>query len=264
MAAGTALASHFSGLHVELSPLEETKPVYSEHAVTAEVSHVTMGLVPSALVDFEISGPDGTYTQNDILTDGNGVATFTFPNSGRAGTYTISAGAEFSASGTTLDGQSSAPATVTFTDGAPPTIVEGGLSPQKGATGVARDTNVMAPFSEIIKEETLSSSTFKLSQWDEKRRKWQRVPADAAHAVVDCTRFGATCLAMPRPACQIGEQGGELQGWCEVPTLNPYPSDHSKLLGARKKYRAVVTTGAQDLNGDTLAKAYAWKFTTGR
>ncbi len=81
---------------------------------------------------------------------------------------------------------------------------------------------------------------------------------------MDCTRFGATCLAMPRPACQIWEQGGELQGTCEVPTLDPYPSDPSRLLGAGKKYMAVVTTGAQDLNGHALTNAYAWKSTTGR
>ena len=31
-----------------------------------------------------------------------------------------------------------------------------------------------------------------------------------------------------------------------------------------KKYKAIVTTGAQDVNGLALAKAHAWMFTTVR
>jgi hypothetical protein len=53
-------------------------------------------------------------------------------------------------------------------------------------------------------------------------------------------------------------------GTCEVPVLDPYPSDPSRSLGASKRYRAIITTGAQDLNGHALAKVYAWRFTTGR
>ncbi len=162
IAGGTALAGHF-GLHVELSPDGETKPVYSEHTVTAEVSNSFVSSAGATVV-FEISGPDGTFWYT-TQADENSQATLTFDNSGLAGTYTMSAAAELQSSGWgSLTGESSEDVTVTFTGGAPPTIVESGLSPQKGATGVARDANVMAPFSEIIKEETISSSTFKLFQ----------------------------------------------------------------------------------------------------
>lgn len=267
MAGGTALASHFSGLHVELSPQDgpDDLPVYSEHTVTATVSHVTLGYVEGASVVFEVSGPDGTSSYTTAA-DENGVATLTFPNSGLEGTYSISATAELTTSQVNLRGESDEPpATVAFTDSASPTVVESGLSPQNGATGVARNANVMATFSERMKEDTLTASTFKLSLWNKKKRTWQRVKdVGVGHATVDCTQFEATCLAMPKPACETWEQGGQLWGTCEVPTLDPYPSAPSKPLGAGKRYKAVVTTGAQDLNGHAMTSAYSWKFTTGR
>ncbi len=264
VAGGTALANHPGGLDVTLSPPNETKPVYSEHTVTADVSNVFVGPAAGATVIFEVSGPDGTFSHTTYAEE-NGVATLTFDNSGLAGTYTISATAEFSYSQGSLSGESTTPVTVTFTDGMRPTVVESGLSPQKGATGVARDASVMATFSEVMKKETLSASTFKLYEWNKKKTKWQRVTdVGVGHATVDCTRFESICLAMPKPACNMWQEGGQIWGTCEVPTLDPYPSDPARLLGARKKYKAVITTGAQDINGEALAKAYAWKFATGR
>lgn len=101
-----------------------------------------------------------------------------------------------------------------------------------------------------MKQETLSASTFKLYQWSQNKRAWKRVPAAPVYSTVDCTEFETTRLAMPPPACEMWREGEQLRGTCEVPALDPYPSDPERLLGARKKYKTVVTTGAPDINGE--------------
>ena len=62
---------------------------------------------------------------------------------------------------------------------------------------------------------------------------------------------------MPEPACNMRRKREQLWGTCEVPVLDPYPSDPSRGLGTSKRNRATITTGTQDLNGHALAKAYA-------
>ncbi len=263
LADGTALAS-IGGLDVELSPDSETRAVYSEHTVTARITNDIMGPVPTAKVTFEISGPSGT-SSFETSTDGNGEAFLTF-DSGLAATYTISATAEHSRSGQTLRGESNAPVTVTFIDETRPTIVGSGLAPARGATRVARDTDVMAAFSEPMNRETLTASTFKLYRWNETEETWNRVSAKVAYRWVDCSRFASTCEAVPQAECEVTWENGEVlrRLTCEVPTLDAYPSDPSRLLAARKKYKAVITTGVRDVNALALAKVYAWTFTTGR
>ncbi len=114
-----------------------------------------------------------------------------------------------------------------------PKVSEG--SPASSANDVQRSTNVTASFSKEMDANTLSSSTFKLFQWNAKKKQWRQL-TDAA----------VTCNLR-----------------CTTATLYPYASDSSKFLAANKKYKAVITTGAQDMAGNALSSKYSWTFTTG-
>ena len=49
-------------------------------------------------------------------------------------------------------------------------------------------------------------------------------------------------------------------------TLDPYgltEGTTEKLLGANKKFRATITTGVTDADGNPLAKNFVWTFKTG-
>ena len=48
---------------------------------------------------------------------------------------------------------------------------------------------------------------------------------------------------MPEPACNMWRKHEQLWGTCEVPVLDPYPSDLSRGLGTSKRNRAIITTG---------------------
>jgi Tol biopolymer transport system component len=107
--------------------------------------------------------------------------------------------------------------------------------PAHKTTGAARDANLMASFSEEMKPESISRSTFKFYKWNRKTRTWRRI-----------TDVEITCDSP-----------------CLEAVLNPYPSDDLKLLAARTKYKADLTTGVTDKAGNALARNVAWTFSTG-
>lgn len=121
-----------------------------------------------------------------------------------------------------------------------PTVLDNSssLEPDRGAPGAPRTTNVSATFSEEMRPDSLTSSTFKLQKYNKKTRKWKTIPAtlslssDNKTATLD--PFGAT-----EP----------------VGTENP--------LAANKKFRGFITTGAKDLAGNPLASKFIWIFKTG-
>jgi hypothetical protein len=124
-----------------------------------------------------------------------------------------------------------------------PTVTS--TTPSAAEQGVARNTNVTATFSEEMDSSTIiTSSTFKLYQWNKKKHKWIQVNSASTTASYDSPSTTAT--------------------------LDPYGSS-TTLLGANKKYQAVVTTEAKDLAGNALDQDPSasgnqqkkWTFTTG-
>jgi Tol biopolymer transport system component len=111
-----------------------------------------------------------------------------------------------------------------------------GTNPANTATGVERNTNVTATFSEEMDPTTMDTSTFKLYHWNKKRREW--VLLNSASTIVSYD--SSSKMAM----------------------LDPY-GESTALLAANRKYKAVVSTGAKDANGVALADNLAWTFTTG-
>jgi hypothetical protein len=129
--------------------------------------------------------------------------------------------------------------TVTLNDPTAPTVIDNniGLEPDRGATGVPRTTNVSATFSEEMKADTLTSTTFKLQQYNSKTKRWKTIPA-----TVRLDNFNRTAILDPH---------GATEGAAETP------------LAANKKFRGLITTGAKDLAGNSLATNFVWTFTTG-
>ena len=106
-----------------------------------------------------------------------------------------------------------------------------GITPDNRQTGVSRNVEPKATFSEEMDATSLRTSA-KLYQWNARKKKWQAVPATVS--VVD-----------------------------ETAALDPYPADPSRLLAANKKFKVTVTTGAKDLAGLPLSSPKSWTFTTG-
>jgi Bacterial Ig-like domain len=119
------------------------------------------------------------------------------------------------------------------------------VTPGGGASGVGRDADVTATFSEGMDPATISGSTFKLYKVNPDR---SRTPLNAT----------VTLLETPGPGGLKAE-------------LDPFGSS-TKSLQPSTKYKAVVTTGARDLAGNALDQSprkggkqqRAWTFTTGR
>jgi hypothetical protein len=131
--------------------------------------------------------------------------------------------------------------TVTVTDDATrPTVLDdsGSLEPDRSATRVPRTTNVSATFSEEMAANTLTTSTFKLQQYNKKKKKWMTVPATIT-----------------------------LSNGNRTATLDPYGATEGAStetpLAANKKFRGLVTTGARDLATNPLARNFVWTFNTG-
>lgn len=132
--------------------------------------------------------------------------------------------------------------TVTLNDTTKPTVLDnaGSLEPDRETTGVSRSTNVSATFSEEMKPDSLSSTTFKLQQFNKKTKKWKTIPATMGSMSVDNGKTTATL-----------DPFGATGGASETP------------LAANKKFRGLITTGAEDLTGNPLAKNFVWTFKTG-
>ncbi len=116
--------------------------------------------------------------------------------------------------------------TATNPDTTAPTVSS--AAPGDGATGVARNTNVSATFSEAIDSATLTSSTFTL--------------------VKDGT---TTAISSTRTLSSDGKEA----------TLNPYGSS-TTILARCTRFKATVTTGVKDLAGNPLAANKVWYFKT--
>ena len=110
-------------------------------------------------------------------------------------------------------------------------------TPASGATGVQRNIDITATFSEEMNPDTLSTSTVKLSVYNKNKRKYVQV-----------TNTAVSCDSPPAP--------------CETVTLDPYGAS-STLLGANKKYKVTITTGVKDKANNALAQNKVWTFTTG-
>ena len=105
------------------------------------------------------------------------------------------------------------------------------ITPDNRQTGVSRNIKPTATFSDEMAPASLATSA-KLYRWNAKKRVWQRVPA------------------------AVGVDG-------ETATLDPYPTDPSRLLAANKKFKVTFTTGAMNLAGTPMSNAKSWTFTTG-
>jgi hypothetical protein len=133
----------------------------------------------------------------------------------------------------------------TWTINNTPTVLDNptSLEPDKGATNVLRNTNVSATFSEemaaiSLKNPDNTSKTFKLQMYNKNKRKWVAIPATIA-----------------------------LTNTNQTATLDPYGATEGateRLLAANKKFRALITTGAKDADGNPLLRNFVWNFTTGR
>jgi hypothetical protein len=144
------------------------------------------------------------------------------------GSHSITAKAEDQAGNT-----SSASDSVTVTvDKTVPTVTESSLSPASGATNVARNTSVTGTFSEKMDPNSITKSTFKLYK---------------------CPSTTSTNCTTQVTNVSVSPSNDGLSA-----TLDP-----SDLLGARTRYKAVVTTGAKDVAGNALNQQKNWYFTTG-
>jgi beta-glucanase (GH16 family) len=129
------------------------------------------------------------------------------------------------------------------------------ISPTRSETGVQRNTDVTATFSEEMNSTSLvtdpttrTSSTFQLyhGQWSRvkkkkgKKKRWvwvyRWVPVSTAQVSCDSP--------------------------CKTATLDPYGTSET-LLTANTQYLVVISTGAETKMGNPLAENYSWTFTTG-
>ena len=109
------------------------------------------------------------------------------------------------------------------------------VEPDNRATGVSRNIEPAATFSDEMDPVSLTTSTVKLYQ--RKSGKWRLV-----------RDTNVSCVDDP----------------CHTVTLDPYPSDPTRLLAANKKYKVTFTTGVKNLAGLALSSSKSWTFTTGQ
>lgn len=104
-------------------------------------------------------------------------------------------------------------------------------TPAKGATGVARGTNVRATFAEKMDAKTLTN------------------PTTFASTTVKLVKAGTTTAIKAKVT--VSTDG-------KIVMMDP-----SAKLAAKTKYTATITTGAGDAAGNPMAASYSWSFTTG-
>lgn len=194
---------------------------------------------------FQFTSDDAVATYECNLT-GPGMTSNTFtacsspksyPNL-KDGSYTFKVRAKDRA--TNVD---ASPAERTWTINNTPAVLGDSLTPLKAATGVSRTTDVAVSFSEEMAPTSIAnltthvSKTFKLQMYNAKTRKWIAVPA-----TVNVTNNNTTAVLDPY---------GATEGATEKP------------LAARKKFKATITTGVTDAQGNPIAKAFVWTFSTG-
>ena len=107
------------------------------------------------------------------------------------------------------------------------------VEPDNGATGVSRDVTPTATFSDEMEPSSLTTS---VKLYQRKSGKWR---------LVRDTKV--SCEDDP----------------CHTVTLDPYPTDPTRLLAANKRFKVTVTTGAKNLAGLPMSSNKSWTFTTG-
>jgi hypothetical protein len=105
-------------------------------------------------------------------------------------------------------------------------------TPPNRATGVGRGISLTATFSEKMKASTINATTFKLFKVNPDR---------------STTRIADVMITLSSDGLKA--------------TLNPFGTK-ATVLTKNTKYKAVITTGAKDLAGNSLAKPTSWTFTT--
>ena len=110
-------------------------------------------------------------------------------------------------------------------------------TPLAGTTGVGRSANLTATFSEKMRTSSINKDTFKL----------YRVNSDGTQ-----TQITNVVVSLSSDGLKA--------------TLNPFGTQTGTqttiLLARNTKYKGVVTTGAMDLAGNSLAQQKSWTFTT--
>jgi hypothetical protein len=194
-----------------------------------------------ATFECNLTGPGMTSTAFTACNPSSGSSPDTFAKSYtnlKDGTYTFKVRAKDRASNV-----DEAPPERTWTINNPPTVLANSLTPLKAATRVSRNTNVSASFSEEMATISLrnpdsTSSTFKLQMYNTTKRKWVAIPATIT-----------------------------LSNTNQTATLDPYGATEGareRLLAANTKFRALITTGAKDAEGNPLLRNFSWTFNTGR
>jgi hypothetical protein len=113
--------------------------------------------------------------------------------------------------------------TTSATACAPPTVIS--VAPPISATGICQNTVVVGTFSVAMNPATINSTTFTLT-----------APGTPPVAVAGTVTYNSAS---------------------DAATFTP-----TNPLGLNTLYTATITTGAQDLSGDSLASDYVWTFTT--
>jgi Bacterial Ig-like domain len=115
------------------------------------------------------------------------------------------------------------------------------VSPQDGATGRPRNTNVKVTFSEAMDPATINGSTFQLRFYD-----------------ILCDPYTRTCnFSYQLIPATVRKDTTDTSG-------RTYVLDPSVTLYANKRYRVQITTGVRDVeDGLSIPSNKAWSFTTG-
>jgi hypothetical protein len=118
------------------------------------------------------------------------------------------------------------------------------VSPQDGATGVSRSTNIKVTVSEAMDPATINGSTFQLHRY-----------------VYLCDRSTATCTwYFSQIPATVRKDSTDTTGRTYL--LDPYDAT-SALLSANSRYRVTLTTGVRDLEDEYPIPSKMWYFTTG-
>jgi hypothetical protein len=105
-------------------------------------------------------------------------------------------------------------------------------TPPNRATAVGRGISLTATFSEKMKASTINATTFKLFKVNPDR---------------STTRIADVMITLSSDGLKA--------------TLNPFGTK-ATVLTKNTKYKAVITTGAKDLAGNSLTQTTSWTFTT--
>jgi hypothetical protein len=138
---------------------------------------------------------------------------------------------------------------------APPEVTN--VTPHNAATDVTLDTNFTALFSKEMAQSTLVTDQGTLATGE-------TVPTSSTVKLYERVRKKIRRHGKVRRVWRWQAVSAEVS--CDTPcqtvTLDPYAKSDI-LLAPNSQYRAVITTGATDVDGNALAQNYSWTFSTG-